>query len=179
MSRIGKVPVKIPQGVKANLDFLTLTVQGKLGNLSYTLPDSLSVSINNNQSSVIEVLPISKTQASLSMWGTATTLIRNMVVGVSTGFSKTLTVKGTGYKSVLEGKYLRLSLGYSHDIIFAIPEGINIKCEGSDIVVSGYDKQKVGQICGEIISYRPVEPYKGKGIYIAGSKIRRKEGKKK
>jgi large subunit ribosomal protein L6 len=168
MSRIGKSPV---------------IVKGKLGALSYNYPSSMKVDLDksdgNNLIRSILVAPSNDNSSTTSMWGTVTTTIRNMVTGVSEGYSKTLIVNGTGYRSFIEGDFLRLSLGYSHDIIFAIASGILIRSEGNNIIVSGYDKQKVGQICGEIISHRPVEPYKGKGIYISGSRVRRKEGKKK
>lgn len=184
MSRVGKLPVTLPKDVQVDLTDKEIVVKGKLGELrTQILPDVLvsrEKSEGEVSSDIIKITPANDDKKSRSMWGTMRSLVSNMVEGVSEGFNVRLEVKGVGFRAAIKGKLLVLSLGFSHDIYYAIPEGITIKCEKPTlIVISGANKQLVGQVSGEIIAFRPVEPYKGKGVFIEGSYIRRKEGKKK
>lgn len=177
MSRVGKVPVIVPQGVQVTLDSTEIVVKGKLGELNTKLNDLVKVAFTDGK---ITVAPANDSKESRSMWGTLRNLIKNMVQGVDSGFEVRLEIKGVGFKASTDNKILTLSLGYSHDIKYAIPTGIAIKCEKPTLVIiSGPDKQRVGQVAGELIKLRPVEPYKGKGVFIEGSYIVRKVGKKK
>ncbi|WP_138379513.1 50S ribosomal protein L6 [Luteithermobacter gelatinilyticus] len=177
MSRIGKKPVAVPQGVEANLNGRDLTVKGPKGQLAMTFMEEVDVKFEDGQ---ITVMPIGETKRARSMWGMQRTLAQNLVTGVTEGFSKTLNLVGVGYRASVQGKNLQLQLGYSHDVLYPIPEGIDIKCpDQTTIVISGIDKQKVGQVAAEIRKWRKPEPYKGKGIKYADEYIFRKEGKKK
>ncbi len=177
MSRVGKNPVAIPDGVTLSQDGNRLTVKGKRGELSHLMSREVETIIADNE---LTVKPRNDTTRARSMWGTTRSLIENMVIGVSEGFTKSLEIQGVGYKAQAQGKTLVLSLGFSHDVNYPIPEGIEIKTpQPTQIEISGSDKQKVGQVASEIRSYRPPEPYKGKGVRYAGEYILRKEGKKK
>ena len=177
MSRIGKHPVPIPSGVEVQLSGQTLTTQGQLGNLSLVVSNEVTASITDG---AVTIAPKSDTKQSRAMWGTTRALVSNMVSGVSTGFSKNLEIVGVGYRAAVQGNSLNLQLGYSHDIPFPIPADVRIACERPTVVtVSGADRQRVGQVAAEIRSYRPPEPYKGKGIRYVNETVRRKEGKKK
>ena len=177
MSRIGKKPVPIPAGVTATIEGKTLSVKGPKGTLSLPLADEVSYSVEEGG---ISVQPVSETKRARSFWGMQRTLVQNLVTGVTEGFSKQLQITGVGYRANLQGKNLKLQLGYSHDVDFAIPEGITIATPDQTTVnITGIDKQKVGQVAAEIRRWRKPEPYKGKGIKYAGEFIFRKEGKKK
>ncbi len=177
MSRIGQNPVQIPDGVSVEIAGIVVSAKGKLGSLSVRLTDDVTVEQADNQ---VTVRPVGDSQTARQMWGTARSVISNLVVGVSEGFTKNLEVNGTGYRAQVQGKTLVLQLGFSHDVNFPIPEDITIMCpDQTHIEISGADKQKVGQVAAEIRSYRPPEPYKGKGVKYADEYILRKEGKKK
>jgi large subunit ribosomal protein L6 len=177
MSRIGKKAVPLPQGVTATVKDRDVKVKGPKGELSLRVVDGIDVKVEKDS---ISVTPREMTDAMRAQWGMQRTLVSNLVEGVSKGFSQTLEINGVGYRAAVQGKNLQLQLGYSHDVIYPIPAGIDIKCEKPTIiVVSGSDRQKVGQVSAEIRGYRKPEPYKGKGIKYAEEKIRRKEGKKK
>ncbi|MBU3078408.1 50S ribosomal protein L6 [Sphingomonas quercus] len=177
MSRIGKKPVAIPAGVTANIADGTLSVKGPKGTLSMPLADEVSYSVEDGS---ITVQPANETKRARSFWGMQRTLVQNLMTGVTEGFSKTLQITGVGYRAAVQGKNLKLQLGYSHDVDFTIPEGITIATPDQvTIQISGSDRQKVGQVAAEIRRWRKPEPYKGKGIKYAGEFIFRKEGKKK
>ena len=177
MSRIGKKPVSIPDGVEVKVNDQLVTAKGSKGELTVTVPDEVSVSQNGQ---VIEVAPIDNSQSARSFWGLSRSLIQNIFIGVSEGFLKKLELQGVGYRAQIQGAILKMGLGFSHDIDYKIPEGIKIECPSqTEILVSGIDKQKVGQVAAEIRSYRPPEPYKGKGVRYVGEYVFRKEGKKK
>jgi large subunit ribosomal protein L6 len=177
MSRIGKKAVPLPQGVTATVKDRDVKVKGPKGELSLRVVDGIDVKVEKDG---ISVTPREMTDAMRAQWGMQRTLVSNLVEGVSKGFSQILEINGVGYRAAVQGKNLQLQLGYSHDVIYPIPAGIDIKCEKPTIiVVSGSDRQKVGQVSAEIRGYRKPEPYKGKGIKYAEEKIRRKEGKKK
>ncbi len=177
MSRIGKKEVAIPDGVTAQLEKGVVAIKGPKGELSLALLSDVTVDIAD---SGIVVKPKDESKRSRSMWGMQRSLINNLVEGVSKGFSKELELKGTGYRAQMQGKNLKMSLGFSHEIIFTPPEGVSIACSSqTEITVSGIDKQKVGQAAAVIRSYRPPEPYKGKGVRYKGEFIFMKEGKKK
>lgn len=177
MSRIGKHPVTIPDGVKVALSGQQMTVSGKLGELSRTLPEEVELS---EADGAVTVAPRSETKRARSMWGLSRSLVSNMVTGVSTGFTRNLVIAGVGYRAAMDGKVLNLQLGYSHDIKYAIPGDIEVKCATpTQIAITGADRQRVGQIAAEIRSFRKPEPYKGKGIRYDDEVIIRKEGKKK
>lgn len=177
MSRIGKLAVPIPKGVTASIDGQTVKVKGPKGELQFTVPDRVSVKETDEG---IKLDPINDERESRSMWGLSRTMVANLVTGTTEGFSKALQINGVGYRAAVQGKELVLALGYSHDVKYAIPEGIDIKCpKPTEIVVSGIDKQRVGQVAAEIRKWRPPEPYKGKGVKYADETIVRKEGKKK
>jgi len=177
MSRIGKHPIPIPSGVEVQLSGQTLTTKGRLGSLSLVVSNEVTASITEG---AVAIVPKSDTKQSRAMWGTTRALVSNMVTGVSTGFSRNLEIVGVGYRAAVQGNTLNLQLGYSHDIPFPIPADVRIACERPTVVsVSGADRQRVGQVAAEIRSYRPPEPYKGKGIRYANETVRRKEGKKK
>jgi len=177
MSRIGKKPVEVPKGVTATVDGQTVTAKGPKGQLSVALVDDVAVAMGDGG---ISVDPREETKRARSMWGMSRTLVQNIVTGVSTGFEKRLEINGVGYRATAQGKTLSLALGYSHDVSYAVPEGIEIQTpRPTEIVVSGIDKQKVGQVAAEIRRWRPPEPYKGKGVKYSDEYIFRKEGKKK
>ena len=177
MSRVGQVPVNIPDGVTVQIAGILVSAKGKLGELSVQLTDEVTVEQIDSQ---IVVKPVGDSKSAQQMWGTARAVINNIVTGVSEGYTKKLEINGTGYRAALQGKNLQLQLGFSHDVIFKIPEGINITCaDPTHIEISGADKHKVGEVAAKIRSYRPPEPYKGKGVKYADEFILRKEGKKK
>jgi len=177
MSRIGKKAVAVPSGVTANVDGQTIKVKGPKGALQYVVPDDISVAMDKGS---IKVDPRNETKRARSMWGTSRTLVSNLMEGVTKGFENKLEINGVGYRAAVQGKNLQLSLGYSHEVLFPIPEGIAIVTpKPTEIVITGIDKQKVGQVAAEIRAFRKPEPYKGKGVRYAGEFIFRKEGKKK
>src|SRR5580704_9461797 len=177
MSRIGKKPVAIPTGVTANVEGQTVKMKGPKGALALVLPDDVTVKMDNG---AIKVDPRTETQRARAMWGTSRTLVSNLVTGVTKGFEDKLEITGVGYRASVQGKNLQIALGYSHDVVYPIPEGIAIVTpKPTEIVITGMDKQKVGQVAAEIRGFRPPEPYKGKGVKYAGEYIFRKEGKKK
>lgn len=177
MSRIGKLPITLPSDAKAELQGQTLTIQGKLGTLSLGLLSEVVVTIENG---VITVLPREDNTKCRSMWGLTRTLVNNLVVGVSQGYDTILDISGVGYRAAINEKILALSVGFSHPILFAFPAGVDIKCpKPTQIVVSGISKQKVNYVAAVIRSFRPPEPYKGKGIRRNNEVVLRKEGKKK
>ncbi len=177
MSRVGKYPVVVPNGVTVNLAGGELSVKGKLGQSSINLVDAVEASLENNQ---VWVKPKNETKQARMMWGTTRANIANMVKGVSEGFTINLEINGVGYRAAVQGKALQLQLGFSHDVNYPIPDDITIKCEKpTSISVTGKDKQRVGQIAAEIRAYRGPEPYKGKGVKYETETILRKEGKKK
>jgi large subunit ribosomal protein L6 len=177
MSRIGKRAVAVPSGITANVEGQTVKVKGPKGALSVVLPDDVSVKLDGGQ---IKVDPRSETKRARSQWGTSRTLVANLIAGVSKGFEQRLEINGVGYRAAVQGKNLQLALGYSHDVVYPIPEGITIATPRPvEIVITGIDRQKVGQVAAEIREFRPPEPYKGKGVKYANERIFRKEGKKK
>ena len=178
MSRIGKKPIAIPAGVTATVESGTLTVKGPKGTLAMQLLDDLvKYEVGEGE---IRVTPLTDAQRNRAAWGMQRTNVQNLVTGVTDGFTKVLEITGVGYRAAAQGKNLRLQLGYSHDVNFPVPEGIDIKTPDPNTVeISGIDKQKVGQVAAEIRRWRKPEPYKGKGIKYRGEYIFRKEGKKK
>jgi large subunit ribosomal protein L6 len=177
MSRIGKKAVSVPTGVTVNVNGSTVSVKGPKGELKEVLNDQVLVKM---EQSGVKVDPINQTKLARSSWGMSRTLVRNMMVGVTQGYSKSLEINGVGYRAAVQGKVLQLNLGYSHDVNYPIPAGIEIKTpKPTEIVISGINKQQVGQVAAEIRDWRGPEPYKGKGIKYANETIFRKEGKKK
>ena len=177
MSRVGMLPVEVPDGVDFQIAGGEVTAKGKLGALSVRVVDEVEVSREEN---LIWVKPVTDTKRALTMWGTTRSLINNIVAGVSQGFEKKLEITGVGYRAQVQGKDLILQLGHSHEIRYPIPEGIKIDAPSqTEIVVYGADNQKVGQVAAEIRNFRKPEPYKGKGVRYADEIILRKEGKKK
>jgi large subunit ribosomal protein L6 len=177
MSRIGKKAVPIPSGVTASVEGQTVKMKGPKGALQYVVPDDIVVKMEKG---AIKVDPRQETQRARAMWGTSRTLVSNLVTGVTKGFETKLEITGVGYRAAVQGKNLQLALGFSHDVNYPIPEGIAIATpKPTEIVVSGIDKQRVGQVAAEIRAFRGPEPYKGKGVKYAGEFIFRKEGKKK
>ncbi len=177
MSRIGKKPVAIPAGVSASLDGGVLTVKGPKGTLALGLSDDIAYEVHEGS---ISVQPGNATKRARAFWGLQRTLVDNLVTGVTQGYTKVLDITGVGYRANSQGRNLKLQLGYSHDVDYAVPEGIEIKTpDNTTIEISGIDKQKVGQVAAEIRRWRKPEPYKGKGIRYRGEFIFRKEGKKK
>jgi large subunit ribosomal protein L6 len=177
MSRIGKRPVPVPAGVSADIANGLLTVKGPKGTLTLTLRDEITYTVEDGS---ISVKPANDTKQARAFWGMQRTLVDNLVTGVTEGYTKTLLITCVGYRANAQGKNLKLQLGYSHDVDFAVPEGIEIKTpDNTTIEISGIDKQKVGQVAAEIRRWRKPEPYKGKGIKYRGEYIFRKEGKKK
>lgn len=177
MSRVGKNPVLVPQGVACVIEGDKITIKGKNGELSALMSKEVTVTFENGE---ILVRPRDQSQQARMLWGTWKNRIKNMVNGVYEGFTIRMDINGVGYRAALEGNVLKLQLGYSHDILYPIPQGIQIKCEKpTAIAVSGADRQQVGQVAAEIRSYRKPEPYKGKGIKYENEHIVRKEGKKK
>ena len=177
MSRIGKKPVAVPKGVTANIDGQTVTAKGPKGQLAVLLVDDVTVAMTDDG---IQVDPRDATKRARSMWGMSRTLVQNIVTGVTEGFEKRLEINGVGYRAQAQGQNLNLALGYSHDVTFPVPEGIQVQTpRPTEIVIAGIDKQKVGQVAAEIRRWRPPEPYKGKGVKYSTETIFRKEGKKK
>jgi large subunit ribosomal protein L6 len=177
MSRIGKKPVDVPSGVTAAVDGQDVKVKGPKGELAFRVHDEVVVEFKDGK---VTVQPRDETKGARSKWGMSRTMVSNLVEGVTKGFEKKLEISGVGYRAAVQGKDLVLALGYSHDIKYPIPEGIDIKCaKPTEISISGIDKQRVGQVAAEIREFRGPEPYKGKGVKYAGEFIFRKEGKKK
>jgi large subunit ribosomal protein L6 len=177
MSRIGKKAVPVPAGVTVSVNGQTVSVKGPKGQLQEVLNAQVLVKM---QEDGVKVDPINQTKLARSSWGMSRTLVANMVKGVTDGYSKSLEINGVGYRAALDGKVLKLNLGYSHDVNYPVPEGIDIKTpKPTEIVITGINKQRVGQVAAEIRDWRGPEPYKGKGIKYAGETIFRKEGKKK
>lgn len=177
MSRVGKYPITVPAGVTVNIKDNGVAVKGKLGELNYTFTDEVKVSLKDNS---VVVEPKDLSIKSRTVWGTTRAQINRMVKGVSEGFLKKLEINGVGFKAQMQGKSLKLNLGFSHDIIYDIPAGITITCASPTLVeIKGIDKQQVGQVASEIRGYRKPEPYKGKGIKYDNETIIRKQGKKK
>jgi len=177
MSRIGKKPVTIPSGVTATVEGQTVKMKGPKGQLSFVAHDDVEVRFENG---AVRVAPRVDTNRAQAMYGTARAQVAKLVLGVTKGFEKKLEINGVGYRAALQGKNLQLALGYSHDVIYPIPEGISITVpKPTEITITGNDSQRVGQVAAEIRSYRPPEPYKGKGVKYADEFIFRKEGKKK
>ena len=177
MSRIGKKPVPIPSGVTANVSGQTISVKGPKGTLQLMLHDDVAAKMEGGG---VQINPLNDSKRARAMWGTMRSLLANVVDGVTKGFERRLEITGVGYRAAVQGKSLQLQLGYSHEVNYPIPDGIAIATpKPTEIVVTGIDKQKVGQVAAEIRSYRPPEPYKGKGVRYAREYIFRKEGKKK
>ncbi len=177
MSRIGKHAVALPQGVTATVKDREVKVKGPKGELSLRVVEGIDVTLDKTG---VVLKPVETTDKARAQWGLQRTLVNNLVQGVSKGFAQQLEIAGVGFRAAVQGKHLQLQLGYSHDVVYPIPPGIDIKCEKPTLIlVSGIDKQKVGQVAAEIRQFRKPEPYKGKGIKYAEEKIRRKEGKKK
>ncbi len=177
MSRIGKNPVSIPQGVSVEVAGAMLTAKGKLGTLKLAVNNEVGAKVEDGK---VWVKPKNESKRARMLWGTTRALVNNMVAGVSKGFNANLEINGVGYRAAVQGKNLVLQLGYSHDVVFPIPEDVKIVCEKpTSIAISGADKQRVGQVAAVIRAFRKPEPYKGKGIKYVAETIRRKEGKKK
>jgi large subunit ribosomal protein L6 len=177
MSRIGKKAVAVPKGVTATVDGQTVTAKGPKGQLAVVLTDDVAVAMADDG---IKVEPRNESKDARSKWGLSRTLVQNIVSGVTDGFERRLEISGVGYRAQVQGKKLSLALGYSHDVDYPIPEGIQIQTpRPTEIVISGIDKQKVGQVAAEIRRWRPPEPYKGKGVKYSNEFVFRKEGKKK
>ena len=177
MSRIGKKAIAVPTGITANVEGQTVKVKGPKGALQVVLHDDVAVKLDGGE---IKVDPRSDSKRARAQWGTSRTLIANLIAGVTKGFEQRLEINGVGYRASVQGKNLQLALGYSHDVVYPIPEGITIATpKPVEIVISGIDRQKVGQVAAEIREFRPPEPYKGKGVKYATERIFRKEGKKK
>jgi large subunit ribosomal protein L6 len=177
MSRIGKKPVQVPAGVTATVEGQKVTAKGPKGELFFVANDEVVVSYENN---VVSVAPANDSKDARAKWGMSRTMIENLFKGVKDGYEKKLEITGVGYRAAMQGKNLQLQLGFSHDVIYQPPEGISLACpKPTEIVVTGINKQVVGQVAAEIREYRGPEPYKGKGVKYAGERIVRKEGKKK
>jgi large subunit ribosomal protein L6 len=177
MSRIGKKAVPLPKGVTASIDGKTVKVKGPKGELSVRLVDEVEAKIEDGE---IAISPRKDMERAAQMWGLSRTLVNNLVVGVTQGFSQKLEIQGVGYRAAVQGKNLNLQLGFSHDVAYPIPDGITITAEKPTMLtIAGINKQLVGQVAAEIRGYRPPEPYKGKGVRYEGEYVRRKEGKKK
>jgi large subunit ribosomal protein L6 len=177
MSRVGKKPVPVPSGVTASVDGQTIKVKGTKGELSFQVPEEVKVAFEDG---AVSVQPRDESKTARAKWGMSRAQVANLVEGVSKGFERRLEINGVGYKAAVAGKVLKLSLGYSHDIDYEIPAGVTIVTpRPTEVVVTGIDKQVVGQTAAEIRDFRSPEPYKGKGVKYAGEFIFRKEGKKK
>lgn len=177
MSRVGKYPVTVPAGVQVALQGRTVVAKGKNGELKLDLTEFVDVTVEGN---LVSVAPRGADRRARTMWGTTRSLINSLVTGVSTGFSKSMEINGTGYRAAVQGSDLVLNLGYSHEIRYPVPQGIKITCEKPTAIrVEGADKRQVGQVAAEIRGYRGPEPYKGKGVKYVNEQILRKEGKKK
>ncbi len=177
MSRVGKKTVTLPAGVTAKVEGQTIAIKGAKGELRFVAPTDVNVTFADNQ---IKVDPRNDTKRARALWGTTRAQVNNLVVGVTKGFEKKLEINGVGYKAAVAGKNLQLSLGYSHDVTFPIPQGIAIVTpKPTEITITGIDRRQVGQVAAEIRAFRPPEPYKGKGVKYSDEFIFRKEGKKK
>lgn len=177
MSRIGKKPIAIPEGVTATLEGQKVVAKGPKGELSFVVNDEVLVKMENG---MFKVDPKNDTKNSRSQWGMSRTMISNIFEGVKNGYEKRLSITGVGYRASMQGNKLQLLLGFSHEVLYEIPEGVKVAVpKPTEIVVSGFDKQKVGQVAAEIRKYRPPEPYKGKGVRYTDEYVFRKEGKKK
>jgi large subunit ribosomal protein L6 len=177
MSRIGKKSVSVPKGVTANVSGQSVTVKGPKGELKFLASDDVHVKFADGK---ISIEPSSETKKARSAWGMSRTMVSNLMKGVTAGFERKLEINGVGFRAAVAGKNLQLNLGYSHDVLFPIPTGITIVCpKPTEIVITGSDKQKVGQVAAEIRQFRKPEPYKGKGVKYSDEHIFRKEGKKK
>jgi large subunit ribosomal protein L6 len=177
MSRIGKKPVPLPKGVTASVNGKTVKVKGPKGELQVTLVEEVDAALGDDG---ITLTPREGMERARPMWGMSRTLVNNLVTGVTQGFQTKLEIQGVGYRAAMEGKNLKLQLGFSHDVLYPIPAGITVTAEKPTMLtVAGIDKQLVGQVAAEIRGYRKPEPYKGKGVRYAGEYVRRKEGKKK
>jgi large subunit ribosomal protein L6 len=177
MSRIGKRAVAIPTGVTASVEGQTIKMKGPKGALEIVLPAEVLAKMEKGG---LKVDPRNESKRARSMWGTSRTLVANLVTGVTKGFERKLEITGVGYRAAVQGKNLQIALGYSHDVVYPIPAGIAIVTpKPTEVVITGIDRQKVGQVAAEIRGFRPPEPYKGKGVKYAGEYIFRKEGKKK
>ena len=177
MSRVGKHPVEIPSGVQVTIAGQHFTAKGKRGELAATLMDEVEVAQEDGK---LWVRPRDESLRARKMWGTARTVVQNLVTGVDAGFTRKLEITGVGYRAQMQGRDLVLQLGFSHEVRHAVPEGITVECpDQTHIVISGADKQRVGQVAAEVRAYRPPEPYKGKGVRYENEIILRKEGKKK
>ncbi len=176
MSRIGKLPVAIPEKVKVSVDGQNVSIEGPKGSLKKSFDHSVKIELVENE---VRVSPVDDSRHSRAMYGTVRSIINGMVVGVVDGYTKKLQIKGVGFRAVLKGNILDLALGYSHPCELEIPEGIKVTvAENTKITVEGADKQVVGQVTAEIYQFFPAEPYKGKGVHVEGQYVRRKEGKK-
>jgi large subunit ribosomal protein L6 len=177
MSRIGKKAVAIPTGVTANVEGQKVRVKGPKGELEVVLHEDVAPTL---ESQAIKIDPRANSKRTRAMWGLSRSLVQNLVNGVTKGFERRLEISGVGYRAAVQGKNLQLALGYSHEVLYPIPEGIVVATpRPTEIVISGIDRQKVGQVAAEIRGFRPPEPYKGKGVKYANEYIFRKEGKKK
>ena len=179
MSRIGKKPVPVPASVTSTVAGQQVKVKGPKGELSFTAPEEIKI---EQGAAGIVVSPIGETKRALSMWGMSRTQVANLIEGVTNGFTHTLEIQGVGYRAAMKGKDINLQIGFSHEILHAVPKGVEVKVAGAKseiITVSGIDKQLVGQVAADIRAYRPPEPYQGKGIRYKGEYVHRKEGKKK
>ena len=177
MSRIGKKPIQIPAGITATIDGQKVTAKGPKGELFFVANDDIGLKLEDN---AIVVTPLNNGKEARSKWGMSRTMVENILTGVNTGYERKLEINGVGYRAALQGKNLQLALGFSHDVIYEPPVGITIAVpKPTEIVVTGINKQQVGQVAAEIREYRGPEPYKGKGVKYAGERIIRKEGKKK
>ncbi|MBL4629204.1 MAG: 50S ribosomal protein L6 [Roseicyclus sp.] len=177
MSRIGKKPVELPGGVEASVSGQTIQVKGPKGSRSFTATDDITLTVADN---AITVEPRGKSKRARQQWGMSRTMVQNLVTGVTDGFKKELAISGVGYRAQMQGNSLKLSLGYSHDVDFIVPEGVTVTCpKNTEVIIEGNDQQLVGQVAANIREWRAPEPYKGKGIRYKGEYIFRKEGKKK
>lgn len=175
MSRVGKQPISIPDGVTVEVSGQTVKVKGAKGESDYTFPACIAVAVEDSS---VTVSRTDESKHGKAMFGTVRSLINNMIIGVSQGYKKDLAIEGVGYKAQMKGQEIVLSLGYSHDINYTIPEGISVDVKGgTSVSVEGINKQLVGQVAARIRDYAPAEPYKGKGVRYVGEQIRRKEGK--
>ena len=177
MSRIGKKAVPVPSGVQAVVEGQTVKIKGPKGALELVLHDDVVAKLDKGE---IKVDPRSESKRARAQWGTSRTLINNLIEGVTKGFEEKLEITGVGYRAAVQGKNLQMQLGYSHDIVYPIPAGITIATpKATEVVITGFDKQKVGQVAAELRGFKPPEPYKGKGVKYTGEYVFRKEGKKK
>lgn len=177
MSRIGKKPVPLPKGVNASISGQTVEVKGPKGTLTFTATDDVTITMEEGS---VKVTPRGTSKRARQQWGLTRSMVENLTIGVTTGFKKEMELVGVGYRAAMQGKDVKLSLGYSHDVVFEVPAGITVTTpKPTEIVIEGIDAQKVGQVAANIREWRSPEPYKGKGIRYKGEFIFRKEGKKK